>query len=111
MKLWDKGFSTDEKIDFFTVGNDRELDLVLARFDVIGSRAHAAMLFEIGLLSEDEWNRVEEELNALLDAVMREHMRADVPFGLFLSGGLDSATTLAIAGNRPAGTQRRLRAL
>ena len=71
MKLWDKGFSTDEKIDFFTVGNDRELDLVLARFDVIGSRAHAAMLFEIGLLSEDEWNRVEEELNALLDLIAK----------------------------------------
>jgi argininosuccinate lyase len=71
MKLWDKGFSTDEKIDFFTVGNDRELDLVLARFDVIGSRAHAAMLFEIGLLSEEEWNRVEEELNALLDLIAK----------------------------------------
>ena len=71
MKLWDKGFSTDEKIDFFTVGNDRELDLVLARFDVIGYRAHAAMLFEIGLLSEDEWNRVEEELNALLDLIAK----------------------------------------
>ena len=69
MKLWDKGFSTDEKIDFFTVGNDRELDLVLAKYDVIGSRAHAAMLFEIGLLSEEEWKAVEQELNSLLDAI------------------------------------------
>ena len=69
MKLWDKGFNTDEKIDFFTVGNDRELDLVLARYDVIGSRAHASMLFEIGLLSSEEWALVEKELNALLEAI------------------------------------------
>ena len=71
MKLWDKGFSTDQKIDFFTVGNDRELDLVLARFDVIGSRAHTTMLFEIGLLSEEEWHRVEQELDALLDLIAK----------------------------------------
>jgi len=44
MKLWDKGFSTDKKIDLFTVGNDRELDLVLAKYDVIGSLSHARML-------------------------------------------------------------------
>ena len=69
MKLWDKGFSTDEKIDFFTVGNDRELDLVLARFDAVGSKAHAAMLFEIGLLTEAEWKSVEEELNSLIDSI------------------------------------------
>ena len=39
MKLWDKGFSTDKKIDIFTVGNDRELDLILAKYDVIGNLA------------------------------------------------------------------------
>ena len=33
MKLWDKGFSTDKKIDIFTVGNDRELDLILAKYE------------------------------------------------------------------------------
>jgi argininosuccinate lyase len=71
MKLWDKGFSTDEKIDFFTVGNDRELDLVLAKYDVIGSRGHAAMLHKIGLLSEEEWQAVEQELNSLLEAITR----------------------------------------
>ena len=41
MKLWDKGFSTDKKIDHFTVGNDRALDLHLAKYDVIASKAHA----------------------------------------------------------------------
>ena len=54
MKLWDKGFSTDKKIDHFTVGNDRELDLHLAKYDVIASKAHAKMLGKIGLLSEEE---------------------------------------------------------
>ncbi|MEZ4809455.1 MAG: argininosuccinate lyase [Allomuricauda sp.] len=54
MKLWDKGFSTDKKIDHFTVGNDRELDLVLAKYDVIASKAHAKMLGKVGLISEDE---------------------------------------------------------
>ena len=52
MKLWDKGFSTDKKIDHFTVGNDRELDLHLAKYDVIASKAHAKMLGEIGLAIE-----------------------------------------------------------
>ncbi|MGF1558563.1 MAG: argininosuccinate lyase [Flavobacteriaceae bacterium] len=54
MKLWDKGISTDKKIDQFTVGNDRELDLVLAKYDIIASRAHAKMLYKIGLLTEKE---------------------------------------------------------
>ena len=65
MKLWDKGFSTDKKIDLFTVGNDRELDLVLAKYDVIGSLAHAKMLHKIGLLSEREMVLVEKELGAI----------------------------------------------
>ena len=65
MKLWDKGFSTDKKIDLFTVGNDRELDLVLAKYDVIGSLAHAKMLHKIGLLSEEEMMQVEQELAAI----------------------------------------------
>ncbi len=54
MKLWDKGFSTNQKIDHFTVGNDRELDLVLAKYDVIASKAHARMLAKVGLLSKEE---------------------------------------------------------
>ena len=54
MKLWDKGFSTDKKIDHFTVGNDRELDLHLAKYDVIASKAHAKMLGKIGLLTAGE---------------------------------------------------------
>ena len=51
MKLWEKGIPTDKKIEQFTVGNDRELDLVLAKYDVIGSIAHAKMLGDIQLLT------------------------------------------------------------
>ena len=63
MKLWDKGFSTDQKIDHFTVGNDRELDLLLAKYDVIASKAHAKMLGKIGLLTNDETNALVKELD------------------------------------------------
>ncbi|MBO0590711.1 argininosuccinate lyase [Cellulophaga sp. E16_2] len=62
MKLWDKGFSTDKKIDHFTVGNDRELDLLLAKYDVIASTAHAKMLGRIGLLTKDETDSLVKEL-------------------------------------------------
>ncbi len=71
MKLWDKGFSTDKKIDLFTVGNDRELDLVLAKYDVIGSLAHAKMLHKIGLLSSDEMGMVEKELGEISSLIQQ----------------------------------------
>jgi len=71
MKLWDKGFSNDRKIDLFTVGNDRELDLVLAKYDVIGSLAHARMLYKIGLLSGEEMDQVAKALEGLLEIIMQ----------------------------------------
>ncbi|CAM4188190.1 argininosuccinate lyase [Zobellia nedashkovskayae] len=69
MKLWDKGFSTDKKIDHFTVGNDRELDLHLAKYDVIASQAHAKMLGKIGLLTADETNALVKELDAIAETI------------------------------------------
>ena len=54
MKLWEKGIPTDKQIEHFTVGNDRELDLVLAKYDALGSIAHAKMLGQIGLLTDSE---------------------------------------------------------
>lgn len=62
MKLWDKGFEPDKMIEKFTVGQDRELDLRLARYDVEGSKAHIRMLQKIGLLKA-------EELDTLLSAL------------------------------------------
>jgi len=69
MKLWDKGNSTNKKTDIFTVGNDRELDLVLAKYDVIGSLAHAKMLHKIGLLNNKEIVLVERELKNILETI------------------------------------------
>ena len=54
MNLWDKGYEPDKMIEEFTVGQDRELDLRLARYDVEGSMAHIRMLESIGLLTKDE---------------------------------------------------------
>ena len=53
-KLWDKGYIPDEKIVEFTVGKDRELDVALARWDVLGSLAHITMLEKVGLLSRED---------------------------------------------------------
>ena len=80
MKLWDKGFSTDKKIDIFTVGNDRELDLLLAKYDVIGSLAHAKMLHKIGLLDKDEINAVEKELHVILETVQNGEFTIEESF-------------------------------
>ncbi len=68
MKLWDKGGTQDEKTDAFTVGNDRELDLVLVEYDLIASRAHARMLEAIGLLTPEECKSLVTELDQLLDS-------------------------------------------
>lgn len=54
MKLWDKGYTTENIVERFTVGNDRVLDLKLAKFDVQGNMAHAKMSAKIGILTEKE---------------------------------------------------------
>lgn len=65
MKLWDKGFSIDERIDRFTVGKDRELDLSLAPHDIVGTMAHITMLEKVGLLAADELQPLLKELRDL----------------------------------------------
>ena len=65
MKLWDKGKDTDAKVDQFTVGNDRKLDLILAKYDVQASKAHARMLGNIGVLSTQEVGDLEKVLNII----------------------------------------------
>lgn len=64
-KLWDKGFEPDTMIEEYTVGQDRELDLRLARYDVEGSLAHIAMLEKIGLLTADELRRLTDGLHEI----------------------------------------------
>lgn len=53
-KLWDKGFDTNALVEDYTVGNDQELDMRLAKYDVQGSLAHIRMLETIGLLTAEE---------------------------------------------------------
>lgn len=74
MQLWNKGFEPDKMIEEFTVGNDRDLDLRLARYDVEGSIAHIKMLQSIGLISADE-------LSLLLPAL--EHISTSIENGKF----------------------------
>ena len=62
MKLLDKGVSVNEWIERFTVGRDREMDLLLAEFDVLGTIAHITMLESIGLLAKDELPVLKKEL-------------------------------------------------
>ncbi len=65
MKLWDKGLAIDKKIENFTVGNDRELDMHIAEFDLKASKAHAKMLGKVGILTAEEVNDIERELAKL----------------------------------------------
>ena len=74
-KLWEKNTEVNQEIEKFTVGRDRELDLYLARYDVLGSMAHFTMLESIGLLGKDE-------LPVLLEELRRIH--ADIEAGRFI---------------------------
>jgi len=64
-KLWDKNIEINKEIERFTVGRDREIDLYLAPYDVLGSIAHITMLEQIGLLEKEELTRLTAELKAI----------------------------------------------
>jgi len=74
MKLWDKGIPADKRMEEFTVGKDRELDLLLAPYDILGSLAHAAMLEKSGLLSLSEG----EELKMSLQELYRQSFTGEL---------------------------------
>lgn len=69
MKLWDKGEPVDALVERFTVGEDRSLDLQLARYDALGSLAHAEMLASVGLLTGDDIERLREGLGEILEKI------------------------------------------
>ena len=71
MKLWEKSTQVADEIDRFTVGHDRELDLYLAKYDVMGSMAHIRMLNSIGLLGDDELPQLLKELRAIYSLAER----------------------------------------
>lgn len=69
MKLWNKSSALNQIIESFTVGSDREIDLHLAKYDVIGSIAHAKMLGHVNLISEEECINLVSELNNILENI------------------------------------------
>ena len=71
MKLWEKDFEINSEIERFTVGRDREMDLYLAPYDVLGSMAHITMLESIGLLGKDELPVLLRELRDIYGQAVR----------------------------------------
>lgn len=77
MKLWQKDIQSLKSVEKFTVGNDRELDIYLAPFDVLGSLAHIKMLGSIGLLSSDELAQLEVELKNIYQLIQKGNFKLD----------------------------------
>ena len=71
MKLWEKNYEINKEIERFTVGRDREMDLYLAKYDVLGSMAHITMLESIGLLGKDELPLLLAELKNIYEVCER----------------------------------------
>ncbi len=70
-KLWEKDFEVNKEIERFTVGRDREMDLMLAKYDVMGSMAHITMLESIGLIGKDELPVLLSELKNIYEICQR----------------------------------------
>lgn len=77
MKLWQKDKNVSSAVEKFTVGNDRELDIYLAPFDVLGSLAHIKMLQSVGLLSKKELKILEAELKNIYKEIKSENFKLD----------------------------------
>ncbi len=75
MKLWQKDFSTNEAVESFTVGRDREMDLRLAPFDILGSLAHTQMLASVGLLESTEYQALNLALKELYQEAITEKFK------------------------------------
>ncbi|HSU27811.1 MAG TPA: argininosuccinate lyase [Chitinophagaceae bacterium] len=75
MKLWEKDSIPLQEVDRFTVGKDREMDIHLAAFDVLGSIAHAQMLESVGLLSKPDRVALEKELRSIFNQVKKGEFR------------------------------------
>ncbi|MEO1053808.1 MAG: argininosuccinate lyase [Bacteroidota bacterium] len=72
MKLWDKGAALNEQIEKFTIGMDKEIDLLLAPYDVLGSLAHIQMLESIDLLTAEELEALQKELKSIYRDVIEK---------------------------------------
>ncbi|MBO6013123.1 MAG: argininosuccinate lyase, partial [Bacteroidales bacterium] len=77
MKLWEKSVQVDKDIEKYTIGRDREMDLYLAPFDVMGSMAHITMLESIGLLTSDELQTLLAELKNIYREAEKGNFRIE----------------------------------
>jgi argininosuccinate lyase len=75
MKLWQKNISSLKEVEIFTVGNDRQLDMYLAPFDVLGSLAHVQMLQTINLLTGSELKILQEGLRIFIKTLKKAHFQ------------------------------------
>jgi len=71
MKLWQKDKASLKEVETFTVGKDREMDMYLAAFDVLGSLAHTEMLESVGLLTKDELTKLQAALKDIYSQVQK----------------------------------------
>lgn len=77
MKLWEKGIATDKLIETFTIGKDKDLDVFLAEYDVIGTLAHIRMLQSINLLTSDELDILSKELKSIYNEIQNNNFRLE----------------------------------
>lgn len=77
MKIWKKNIDVDTFVEKFTVGNDRELDLLLAEADVLGSLAHTRMLNSISLLEEKDLKAVQQELKNIYQDIQKGNFQIE----------------------------------
>ena len=80
MKLWDKGFSIDKTIEAFTIGDDREIDLYIAKYDLQASLAHAKMLAKTGILDHNELLQIEQSIQHLQNEVENKTFKIEDDF-------------------------------
>lgn len=78
MKLWDKGYNIDHFTEEFTIGKDKELDVMLARADVLGNMAHLKMLHSINLISDGELKNLSQGLKDILSEIDAGNFRIEV---------------------------------
>ena len=75
LKLWQKNIVSLSEVESFTVGKDREMDVLLAPFDVLGSIAHVTMLASIGLVTADEKNSLVKELQSIYQETLAPNFK------------------------------------
>src|SRR6185436_4554292 len=75
MKLWQKDKASLKEVETFTVGKDREMDMYLACFDVLGSLAHIQMLESVGLLTKNELSQLQQELKNIYRQIEKGEFR------------------------------------